>query len=446
MSKKYINNKFTGEIDGICASDYYNKIKLLKTTSIEEQIQKTHDILGTEFIGDKEFYDDFLTKVFLQNDEDEYLGGIKLILNKTDDLYSDSNIAKILERIGSDILKKDVKKDNKNYMKVYNSVKLFEKARDEQEELMTIANRTAEGRYAIENGLDDMFSMKDMEKCLNKRDENKNIDVDDLIVLANTMNYKLEKRIDKLSDNDLEILNKIYGERFPIVNTYFQAYKNMKKEFVKLTQNPRCEWEHIKDKDIRKKKKFKKMNNNEDRIKKKLMSRNIYTLREDFIDSIYSKARFIMFKAPLPDKGCPSWDEFDILDKEHIRYALPLTKGNDMQDDLSVIIRDLNNTIEECEFTKMQSDVLELLRKDKTQEDMGHILNISKQVVNSHINAIVNRIYNKNLEKYTDWYYLNICKATYKKCSKCGEIKLIQEFDKNGKQGYMSMCKKCRKK
>ena len=33
-----------------------------------------------------------------------------------------------------------------------------------------------------------------------------------------------------------------------------------------------------------------------------------------------------------------------------------------------------------------------------------------------------------------------------KKCNKCGETKLIQHFDKNGKKGYKPMCKSCRKR
>jgi formylmethanofuran dehydrogenase subunit E len=40
---------------------------------------------------------------------------------------------------------------------------------------------------------------------------------------------------------------------------------------------------------------------------------------------------------------------------------------------------------------------------------------------------------------------VNISK--YKQCSKCGEIKLVQRFDKDakGKDGYKNICKICRK-
>ena len=57
----------------------------------------------------------------------------------------------------------------------------------------------------------------------------------------------------------------------------------------------------------------------------------------------------------------------------------------------------------------------------------------------------IDKIYKKNLEKYTDWYYLNICKGKYKQCTGCGEIKLIQYYSKNGKRLH-SQCKNCQKK
>ena len=50
-------------------------------------------------------------------------------------------------------------------------------------------------------------------------------------------------------------------------------------------------------------------------------------------------------------------------------------------------------------------------------------------------------------EVYSDWYYLNVVKGKYKKCKKCNEIKLIQQFDikNNTKDGYNDVCKNCRR-
>ena len=51
-------------------------------------------------------------------------------------------------------------------------------------------------------------------------------------------------------------------------------------------------------------------------------------------------------------------------------------------------------------------------------------------------------------DKYLYWYYLNIEKGKYKKCSRCGQVKLAHNkyFSKNktSRDGFYSICKKCR--
>lgn len=51
-------------------------------------------------------------------------------------------------------------------------------------------------------------------------------------------------------------------------------------------------------------------------------------------------------------------------------------------------------------------------------------------------------------DDYLDWYYLNIEKGKYKRCSRCGKIKLAHNkyFSKNktSKDGFYSICKTCR--
>ena len=53
-------------------------------------------------------------------------------------------------------------------------------------------------------------------------------------------------------------------------------------------------------------------------------------------------------------------------------------------------------------------------------------------------------------EDYLNWYYTNVKKGQYKRCSRCGEIKLAHNryFSKNktSKDGFYSICKCCRNK
>ena len=49
---------------------------------------------------------------------------------------------------------------------------------------------------------------------------------------------------------------------------------------------------------------------------------------------------------------------------------------------------------------------------------------------------------------YLIWYFTNVKKGIWKKCSRCGELKLAHNnfFSKNktSKDGYYSICKDCR--
>ena len=51
-------------------------------------------------------------------------------------------------------------------------------------------------------------------------------------------------------------------------------------------------------------------------------------------------------------------------------------------------------------------------------------------------------------DEYLDWYFTKEEKGTYKKCSRCGEIKLANNkyfsINKTSKDGFYSICKKCR--
>jgi hypothetical protein len=51
-------------------------------------------------------------------------------------------------------------------------------------------------------------------------------------------------------------------------------------------------------------------------------------------------------------------------------------------------------------------------------------------------------------DEFLDWWYLEVEKGQYKKCNRCGQIKLAHNkyFSKNktSRDGWYSICKKCR--
>ena len=445
MSKKFVNNKFNGAIDGKRCKDYYKESKKYGT-DLYEQIEIAKEILGVEEIDGVQFTDEFWTKVFLQSDEDEYCGGIKLILSKDDSLYSESNVALTLEKIASDILGKDTKKiSGDKKIKVYHSKSLFDKASEEYEELKRIGEASTSTRGMIDKGMSSDISFDDLKKgMMVDISKDKLEKIQEEPVLANLMNYKLEKDLKRIKDWELEYINDMYKDRYPIIDLYYQEYLKMKNRYYEFTYNPKEIWENIEDVNERKKAKIRKLTNEEKRIRD-LMRRQVGLLKDDFINIINAKVRPILFKAPLPDEGCPEWEMFDETDPEHIKAALRVNRGNDMQDELSVIIRDLEITVSQCKWTDRQKRVLELLKTDLPLLQIAEEVKLNSSDFNKEYNRICKRIVDKNYEKIEDWYYLNIRYGEYKKCSKCEDVKLTTKFNKNGKY-YFSKCKECQKK
>ena len=79
MSKKFVNNKFNGAINGKICKDYYKESKKYGG-DLYEQIEIAKEMLGVEEIDEVQFTDEFWTKAVLQSHEDVYCGGIILIL------------------------------------------------------------------------------------------------------------------------------------------------------------------------------------------------------------------------------------------------------------------------------------------------------------------------------------------------------------------------------
>lgn len=143
-------------------------------------------------------------------------------------------------------------------------------------------------------------------------------------------------------------------------------------------------------------------------------------------------------------------ERFDFFDKEHVKRLLcvPIQKDgiSTLNPEVQILVTDLQKYILKCEFDTFKLQLIELLRKDLILEEIADILGTSRQNMQFHYNTIINQIIKQYEMEYEDWYYLNICKGKYKRCSKCGEIKLVQRFspDQRNKDGLHSVCKECR--
>lgn len=85
----------------------------------------------------------------------------------------------------------------------------------------------------------------------------------------------------------------------------------------------------------------------------------------------------------------------------------------------------------------------------KLQEETGQTYS-EEHISNVWCNIIPKLIIEKATDDYLSWYYLNKEKGKYKKCSKCGQIKLALpryfSLNKGSKDGLYTICKECRRK
>ena len=392
------NNNFYGKINGKDVDYFFKRAIKKKTYCKKDKQDLVKNVLNTEVINGKEFYDEFFEEIF--NQDTPY--GIKLILSKSDSLYSTSNVAYLLELLGTIWLESVKKKDDKkNYIKVYDSESLFQRALKEESVFNDVAHSSG-GDSEAQSG--------------NK----------DFAMLVLPQNYRLEKEWKSITHSEI----KEYAKKYSVLNDLYDTFDNLNKKIINILFDENNE--------------KKELTNKEERYVKRL-NRYKTDVKKEILHYVNYNMGIIKFKQPLPDKGEPSWDEFDDTNPKHLRALAQIKPRQDLQDDLACMVRDLNNTISLCEFTDIQKEVLYWWREDKSQQDIANILDVKQQMIDQHLNAIFNKIANKNWELYEDWYYLNICYGRYKKCSKCNEIKLIQQFNKknSSKDGYDTKCREC---
>ena len=127
-----------------------------------------------------------------------------------------------------------------------------------------------------------------------------------------------------------------------------------------------------------------------------------------------------------------------------------------LQSDLRWLIEDFDNVSEralqdfplyerivECKVDGKQNIEIQKI----LEEEFGFTHSV-EYISSLWRNKIPKLIASQAEDDYLYWYYLNIEKGKYKKCSRCGEIKLAHNkyFSKNktSKDGFYSICKKCR--
>lgn len=342
---------------------------------------------------------------------------VKLVLTSKDGLYSETNICKVLTQMCEYILKKTKRSKSTRYY-FYTEKDLARAERNDE-------SINKKFQIADEKGM--MLFLKDASVNY-KLEKKQSVDVDDVVDME-TPYLKDYMTLLKEGKDKLSTLSRC--------DKYFAEKRRRDDEEESYGETDLMYEFNLSEDDL-------DIYNTWNSRRKALR-----TLCEGIpSDAILTKDAVrgtIYFKSPLRDEGRPDWDMIDMFDKEHVKALIGIKRGNDLQDDLSCMVMDLKELINETLLTDRQREVLELWQDDKSQTEIGEILGVNQSTINSTMDKIANNVVKKYEEEYEEWYFLNIRKGTYKTCSKCSETKLLQRFDKKGKQGYQSQCKMCRK-
>lgn len=389
MSEKYTRT-YRGKFDGKSITDYYLEAEDKYITSVEKRITRVSEILNLDEDGFAQ--DEYLKQIWNVENGTE----LNVHPNTNCQLWNESNVAIGLEKLADFILYEDEVEQ-----KIYERDELTKKIRKDGQFYMTKGEVLEVG----ENG--ELI-------LVHKKSDNYKKAIKHKVKPSDSEKYPYLKGFDTTISDCQWLLDKEHKEEF---------YKKLKEINSKSSQ-------HISEKKY-----------------KSILSNTIKSCRDNKLLYKLSVERPIIFKAPLKDSGCPTWDEFDFFDEEQVFALLNVHKEVDLQDDLYCILRDLDDLIERTPMTDRQREILYMYRfENMSVTEIGIELKITHQAISSALRSIVKILIKRYELEYSYWYYLNISKGEYKRCKKCGQVKLTSEFAKESKGhlGVKSRCNCCR--
>ena len=348
------NNHFYGKINGKSIGSFLKFNYNLNTC--EERIDFVNEVLEMYRVDGVEFYNEYFDEVY---DQDRKFGKIDIVIGKDKSQYTESNIASALEMIANYILAVDEKDKGINY-KIYTSEELFNRACREYNVINSVAKANGGLDMNYGENISEAFPIFQLPKNFKK--------VKDL---------KVEKK-------DLE--------KYPPMKDYTDFYEYLKEESKRLWNT--------------------KGLSKEDMVRRSKIKKILPEIKKDIIEVKKQLQMPIIWKAPLKDNGGADYDELDMFDKNVVKVLLQVHKQVDLQDDLSCILVDLDNLINNVEFTKRQYEVLELWRNGLTIENISKELHVKENTVSITLNRAIDSI----IKQYEKEYEGNRLRGNCKDC------------------------------
>ena len=401
------DGRFKGKINGKELTDY-KKLINWNIDDEDKRLELIKEMFNLDEIGSN---DEFWKEIW-------DCGVCKSNLNTTDARWEETNIAKFLETVGTYFVYGYDKKEKKRKK----DLELFESMT--QDDIVTDKNYRLAPPDKI--GKSD-FKMRELfagtyeeyvEKVSKTRYEIKSKDSWERI------KHNEEEKIKLLTDaqRNLDILNK---QMWNLKRNVVLQYNKVEEVFCNgKTRGTNVTLYHLRN--------------------------NIKDVKDYMIMCKLSYTNRVMIK---PDKCKTSYnvlEKVDYLDPTHIRAMLSLGRMKlDPSKNIAIIAYDINKKIKDMYSNGELSDrdmyIIEGLQYNVPYETLAKELNIKSNNMQIHVDKICNNIVKSFYTDHMDLYFLNESRGKYKTCSKCGEVKLINQFDKNGKRGLYPSCKKCRK-
>lgn len=162
-------------------------------------------------------------------------------------------------------------------------------------------------------------------------------------------------------------------------------------------------------------------------------------------------------KMPISDNQVSLFNPVCVSVLLHYYSQLKQESIDDFQSDMRFMLMDLENIAEEAlKDEPILWDLLVWKIDGKTNEEISALMEDSYGI--KHTDQYYSTLWRKRIPKliveqaqkdYLYWYYTNVEYGQWKKCGRCGEIKLAHPmfYSKNtSKDNYYSICKECRKK
>lgn len=112
-------------------------------------------------------------------------------------------------------------------------------------------------------------------------------------------------------------------------------------------------------------------------------------------DMILSKDMLLgvfAYKTNAEESSVVEWDLVNYSDKEHVRALLNLKTGVRADKDLQYLVEEFDDIYRKANPTKLQKDIVKLLREGRGTTDIGFELGITKQRVNKNLEMLIKRI------------------------------------------------------